>query len=74
MQFKEGTGKQVIENAVQSVAAAGGNVTQHFTDSFLGFAASIPDDHLSILNTHEHVDVIEADGEVTTFSKSLGIQ
>lgn len=71
--FKKGTSKAIIETEVAKVAAAGGVVGHRYEDTLLGFAATLPDDHIDTLVKSEHVDVIEGDGEVSAFAKTLGI-
>ncbi|KAJ3117317.1 hypothetical protein HK098_006303, partial [Nowakowskiella sp. JEL0407] len=68
-----GTPDEVVEQAVAEVEASGGTVTHRYNLVFKGFAATIPDNILTTFNTNQAVDLIEADGEVTTFAKESGI-
>ncbi|ORX91527.1 hypothetical protein K493DRAFT_227758 [Basidiobolus meristosporus CBS 931.73] len=71
--FNEGTPRSAIDKAASEVESQGGSIKHRYDSGIFGFAASIPDDHLSALNVSEHVKHIEADGEVTTCAKNLGI-
>jgi hypothetical protein len=71
--FKKGTSKSIIDAEAAKVAAAGGIVGHRYEDTLLGFAATLPDDHVGTLVKSEHVDVIEGDGEVSAFARTLGI-
>ncbi|KAI8923928.1 hypothetical protein BC831DRAFT_468468 [Entophlyctis helioformis] len=71
--FKADTPKDVIDKAADDVVKQGGTIGHRYDSSILGFAATMPDNLLTSLNTHAHVDVIEADGEVSAYAKTLGI-
>ncbi|KAJ3412336.1 hypothetical protein HDV05_000933 [Chytridiales sp. JEL 0842] len=72
--FKSGTAPEVIEKAAQEVTANGGVVGHRYNATILGFAATLPDNVFSTLSANEHVDAIEADGEMSIFAKSkLGL-
>ncbi|ORY01925.1 hypothetical protein K493DRAFT_346988 [Basidiobolus meristosporus CBS 931.73] len=71
--FHEGTPRSVIDEEVNKVQSQGGTIKHRYDSGIFGFAASIPDDHLTALNVSEHVKLIEPDGEVTTCAKNLGI-
>ncbi|KAI9293094.1 protease propeptide/inhibitor [Neoconidiobolus thromboides FSU 785] len=72
--FKSGTEDHVLESAIKDIESRGGKITHKYDTVLKGFAASVPDDHLSTLQSHEHVDNIESDGPVTTQAKQLGIK
>ncbi|KAI9341234.1 hypothetical protein DFJ73DRAFT_812881 [Zopfochytrium polystomum] len=71
--FKSGTADDVVEKAVADVTANGGTVTHRYTTAIKGFAATLPDNVFTTLSTNEHVEVIEADGPVSTLAKSKGL-
>ncbi|KAI8899021.1 hypothetical protein BC833DRAFT_619793 [Globomyces pollinis-pini] len=71
--FKANTPATIIEDAIKRVVEQGGTIGHRYESSVLGFSATLPDDHIQTLQSHEHVEVIEGDGVVTTFAKSLGI-
>ncbi|KAK9765356.1 hypothetical protein K7432_006377 [Basidiobolus ranarum] len=71
--YHEGTPRSVIDEAVSQVESQGGTIKHRYDTGIFGFAASIPDNHLSTLHVSEHVKLIEPDGEVTTCAKNLGI-
>ncbi|KAK9717440.1 hypothetical protein K7432_006197 [Basidiobolus ranarum] len=71
--FNEGTPRSAIDDAASKIESQGGSIKHRYDAGIIGFAASIPDDHLSSLNVSEHVKLIEPDGEVTTCAKNLGI-
>ncbi|KAF9086695.1 hypothetical protein BGX23_008652, partial [Mortierella sp. AD031] len=60
-----------IEAAVKDVESKGGKVTHRYNSALLGFAAEMPDVSVSTLNSHPHVDYVEADGEVSIYAKKL---
>ncbi|KAF8608617.1 hypothetical protein BDV93DRAFT_518699 [Ceratobasidium sp. AG-I] len=65
--FKDGTPKPEIDKAMTDLEAQGGKVTQKL-DLINGFAAEIPDAHLTSLQSFvgDKIDYIEPDGIVTT--------
>ncbi|KAJ3364512.1 hypothetical protein GGF32_001612 [Allomyces javanicus] len=63
--FKKGTPAAVIDAAAKKVEAAGGKIGHRYNATILGFAAEIPDNHISILATEPELDFIEADGPVS---------
>ncbi|KAG0211445.1 hypothetical protein BGX28_007937 [Mortierella sp. GBA30] len=69
--FKDGTPLSEIENAVNDVQAQGGKITHRYESALLGFSAEIPDSSVQTLNVHPHVDYVEADGEVSIYTKNL---
>ena len=71
--FKEKTVSEVIQKAMDAVVAQGGSIGQQYTSTVLGFSATVPDHHIKVLLEAEGVDLIEPDGPVSAFAKSLGI-
>ncbi|KNE69375.1 hypothetical protein AMAG_13741 [Allomyces macrogynus ATCC 38327] len=63
--FKKGTPAAVIDAAAKKIEAAGGKIGHRYNATILGFAAEIPDNHISVLATEPELDFIEADGPVS---------
>ncbi|TPX71223.1 hypothetical protein SpCBS45565_g01258 [Spizellomyces sp. 'palustris'] len=51
----------------------GGTVGHRYDSVMKGFSATLPDNVLTTFESHDKVDYIEADGEVSTYAKSKGI-
>ncbi|KAG8882783.1 hypothetical protein FRB99_004637 [Tulasnella sp. 403] len=66
--FKEHVSKDQVQEYARQIDNNGGEVTQHY-DILNGFAAKIPDAHLSNLQSlqgNDIIDYIEPDQVVTT--------
>ncbi|KAI9178668.1 hypothetical protein H9P43_005330 [Blastocladiella emersonii ATCC 22665] len=69
--FKPETPIATIDAAAKELEAQGGKVGHRFESTILGFSASIPDDHITTLAEHPHLDFIEADGPVSIAAKKF---
>ncbi|KAF9906703.1 hypothetical protein EC991_000365 [Linnemannia zychae] len=69
--FKKETPAGEIDAAVKDVESQGGKITHRYDAALLGFSAEMPDVSVSSLNSHPHVDYVEADGEVSIYAKNL---
>jgi hypothetical protein len=69
--FKDNTPAHVIDAEASKITSNGGSITHRYDGSLLGFAAVIPDNHLNSLVAHEHVEAVEADGQVSAFASKL---
>ncbi|KAF8608616.1 protease propeptide/inhibitor [Ceratobasidium sp. AG-I] len=65
--FKDGTPQSEIDKAATDVETAGGKVTHRYDTVLTGFAAEIPDAHLTSLQSFvgDKIDYIEPDGVAT---------
>ncbi|ODQ80631.1 hypothetical protein BABINDRAFT_160884 [Babjeviella inositovora NRRL Y-12698] len=61
--LKEDASDADVQALKDQVTSAGGEITNEYS-LIKGFSANLPEDHASTLETHEHVNSIEADGEV----------
>ncbi|KAJ3195731.1 hypothetical protein HDU67_004288 [Dinochytrium kinnereticum] len=71
--FKAGTPADRIEQAVKDIEANGGSVGHRYSNTILGFAATIPDNVLTTFQSNDLIEAIEADGEVSIYAKSKGL-
>ncbi|KAJ1551962.1 hypothetical protein HK405_013245 [Cladochytrium tenue] len=71
--FKSSTPTEVIDAAAADVVAGGGTITHRYSATIKGFAATLPDAVFTTLSASEHVDTIEADGEVSTLATAKGL-
>lgn len=53
-----------ISRAKENIKSSGGNIKQEY-ELFKGFAAELPDDHVSTLSSHPEVEHVEKDQEVS---------
>ncbi|KAJ5278867.1 hypothetical protein N7478_004239 [Penicillium angulare] len=61
----EGVSDDQIQTLKKQIEEQGGNITQDFS-IIKGFGVEFPEDRVSMFANHEHIEFIEADGEVTT--------
>ncbi|KND00483.1 uncharacterized protein SPPG_04799 [Spizellomyces punctatus DAOM BR117] len=71
--FKSDTPQEVINKAANDVEASGGTIGHRYDSVMKGFSATLPDNVLTTFQSHDKVDYIEADGEVSAYAKSKGI-
>ncbi|KAI8140470.1 hypothetical protein BJV82DRAFT_219174 [Fennellomyces sp. T-0311] len=70
--FKKDTPDEVIDAEVQKAKDSGAEVTNVYKSALKGYSVTVPDDLVSSFSLkHEHVEHIEADGEVTTQGQAL---
>ncbi|KAG0163476.1 hypothetical protein DFQ28_011486 [Apophysomyces sp. BC1034] len=64
--FKKDTPNDVIEEHIKQTEAGGAEVTHRYP-AIKGYAVKVPDDVVSTTSfTGPHIEMVEADGEVTT--------
>lgn len=70
--FKKDTPDHVIEEEVKKVEQSGCTIKHRYNAAIKGFSVEVPDEHVSTLSFKgDHVNGVEADGEVTTQGKAL---
>ncbi|KAF9961108.1 hypothetical protein BGZ72_004872 [Mortierella alpina] len=69
--FKDGTPASEIENAIADVQSQGGKITHRYESALLGFSAELPNDTVQVMTKHPHVNYVEADGQVSAYTKDL---
>ncbi|KAL0073954.1 hypothetical protein J3Q64DRAFT_1779852 [Phycomyces blakesleeanus] len=70
--FKKGTPQEIIDAEAKKVEETGATITHRYNSAIHGYAVSVPDSIVSSLSlANEHVDGVEADGEVSTLGQSL---
>ncbi|KAI9488825.1 hypothetical protein BDB00DRAFT_846299 [Zychaea mexicana] len=72
--FKKDTPESVIDEEVEKAKRSGANVTNVYKAALKGYSVTVPDDSVGTFSTNlnqEHVEQIEADGEVSTQGKAL---
>ncbi|KAI9016378.1 hypothetical protein CLU79DRAFT_763572 [Phycomyces nitens] len=70
--FKKDTPQEVIDQEIEKVKATGAEIKHVYNSSIKGFSVSVPDSLVSSLSfDNEHVNFVEADGEVSTQGQSL---
>lgn len=70
--FKSDTPADVIEKEAKKVEESGATIKHRYNAAIKGFSVEVPDDSVNALSlTSPHIDLIEADGQVTTQGKSL---
>ncbi|ODQ64632.1 protease propeptide/inhibitor [Nadsonia fulvescens var. elongata DSM 6958] len=60
---KESTGDEELSKLKQDVVGKGGTITHEYT-LFKGFAATLPEDSVTALEEHPHIEAVEKDQEV----------
>uniref|UniRef100_A0A060TDJ9 ARAD1D48334p n=1 Tax=Blastobotrys adeninivorans TaxID=409370 RepID=A0A060TDJ9_BLAAD len=65
VRFKASATDDEYKKTIEGIKAAGGKVTHEYT-LFKGFAAYLPQGHLTTLSTHPAVDEVENDQQVHT--------
>ncbi|KAG0032475.1 hypothetical protein BGZ81_010822 [Podila clonocystis] len=69
--FKPETTTAHIETAIKEIEANGGKIIHRYDSVLRGFAAEIPDNSIQALTVDEHVDYVEADGQVSAYAFNL---
>ncbi|KAI8065854.1 hypothetical protein BC940DRAFT_68039 [Gongronella butleri] len=64
--FKKTTPDDVIEKHIKDSQDAGCTIKHRYNAAIKGYSVEVPDDSLHALAVNEHVNFIEADGEVST--------
>ncbi|KAJ3341374.1 hypothetical protein HDU93_005010 [Gonapodya sp. JEL0774] len=63
--FKKGTAPADIAKVKEDVKKQGGVIGHEYTTSFQGFAVTLPEGVVSTLESHPHIDYVEADQVVS---------
>ena len=69
--FKKDTPQDVIDQHMEEAKSKGCTINHVYKHSIKGYSVSVPDDAVGALSTQDHVDAIEADGEVTSQGSKL---
>ncbi|KAI8877606.1 hypothetical protein K501DRAFT_40059 [Backusella circina FSU 941] len=70
--FKKDTPDSVIEEKIKEVEASGSTIGHRYNSAIKGFSVQVPDTSVSTLSfDSEHIEGVEADGEVSTQGKAL---
>ncbi|KAG2184751.1 hypothetical protein INT43_000664 [Umbelopsis isabellina] len=69
--FKKDTPQDVIDQHMEEAKSKGCDIKHVYKSSIKGYSVSVPDDSVGALSTHDKIDAIEADGEVTTQGSKL---
>ncbi|KAI9137701.1 hypothetical protein BKA69DRAFT_1127954 [Paraphysoderma sedebokerense] len=69
--FKPETPKDVVDKAAADVEKQGGKVFHRYDTVLNGFAAHIPDNILTTLQSHDQLDYIEPDGPVSMYASNI---
>ncbi|KAI7867271.1 hypothetical protein BDF14DRAFT_1881890 [Spinellus fusiger] len=70
--FKKDTPDSVIDAEIAKVEASGATIKDRYRSAIKGFSVEVPDSIVNSLSfDQEHVNFVEADGEVTTQGQSL---
>ncbi|CDS02786.1 hypothetical protein LRAMOSA00190 [Lichtheimia ramosa] len=72
--FKKDTPDDVLEAKAKEIEASGAKIKHRYNAALKGFSVEVPDASIQAVSTmtnSEHVDGVEADGEVTTQGAAL---
>ncbi|KXS13186.1 hypothetical protein M427DRAFT_58901 [Gonapodya prolifera JEL478] len=63
--FKKGTPKTEIDKVKDDIKKQGATIGHEYTTTFQGFAVTLPTTLVSTLESHPHIDYVEADQEMS---------